>query len=166
MLLEDQRLGAALNLWRHCRWRQRRRLILRRRRSNCGSWLAAPTGDSSPLDAVWAIFRAPARLTELQHCRPQKPYVKLDHSPLHARQAVPLTCTLCRDLISSADTILDMARCCDGVLQNLKHIQVSCDGLHQHVNRQTMPSLMRDARDLLRWHLKQLLSNAVSFLVS
>ena len=30
----------------------------------------------------------------------------------------------CRDLISSADTILEMTRCCDGMLQNLKHIQV------------------------------------------
>lgn len=31
----------------------------------------------------------------------------------------------CRDLISSADTILEMTRCCDGMLQNIKHIQVS-----------------------------------------
>ena len=31
-----------------------------------------------------------------------------------------------RDLISSADTILDMTRCCNGMLHNIKHIQVSC----------------------------------------
>ena len=45
----------------------------------------------------------------------------------HARQRPQLIIwATCRDLISSADTILEMTRCCDGVLQNIKHIQVGC----------------------------------------
>lgn len=31
---------------------------------------------------------------------------------------------MCRDFISSADTILDMTTCCNGVVVNLKQIQV------------------------------------------
>ena len=34
----------------------------------------------------------------------------------------------CRDLISSADTIVDMAHTCDGVLGNIKGVQVRTAG--------------------------------------
>lgn len=40
------------------------------------------------------------------------------------RVASPSLVPACRDLISSADTIVDMARTCDSVLGNIKGVQV------------------------------------------
>lgn len=57
---------------------------------------------------------------------------------------------MCRDLISSADTILDMTTCCNGVVTNLKQIQVGLSAqactsstlTHPHLNSFAMGSLL------------------------
>lgn len=93
------------------RWRARLKQRLKTKRKHSGTLLGTPTGK---LYAVPSLCLLRTNLTQTLH--PANVYT----SSLIDGLSLP-----CRDLISSADTILAMANTCSAVVQNVAGLQVS-----------------------------------------